>query len=152
MALPNVFSKEVSDSLIVRINQLKPESKPLWGKMSVDKMLAHTCVTYEYVYENKYPKPNVLLRFILKTFLKNTVTGETPYKQNSGTGPDFIIKDSKNFDAEKSRLIGYIERTQALGAQHFEGKESHSFGVLTANEWNNMFYKHLDHHLKQFGV
>lgn len=152
MALPNVFDKKVSDALIARINQLTPESKPLWGKMSVDKMLAHSCVTYEYVYDNNHPKPNVLLRFILKTFLKNTVTSETPYKHNSGTGPDFIIKDDKNFEVEKSRLIGYIEKTQSLGAQYFEGRESHSFGALTAQDWNNMFYKHLDHHLRQFGV
>jgi ectoine hydroxylase-related dioxygenase (phytanoyl-CoA dioxygenase family) len=55
-------------------------------------------------------------------------------------------------DAEKERLIGFIRQVQALGAQHFDGKESHSFGVLNSKEWNNMFYKHLNHHLEQFGV
>jgi SRSO17 transposase len=49
-------------------------------------------------------------------------------------------------------LKAYIIKTQELGATHFEGKESHSFGTLTSTEWNNMFYKHLDHHLGQFGV
>ena len=50
------------------------------------------------------------------------------------------------------RLIDYINRTQQLGENHFDGKESHSFGPLTKTEWNNMFYKHLDHHLAQFGA
>ena len=38
------------------------------------------------------------------------------------------------------------------GEQNFEGRKSHSFGPLTTAEWNVMFYKHLDHHLTQFGV
>ncbi|MCJ8164098.1 hypothetical protein MKJ04_04535 [Pontibacter sp. E15-1] len=36
------------------------------------------------------------------------------------------------------------------GNTHWQ--ESHSFGRLSSQEWNNMFYKHLDHHLSQFGV
>ena len=47
-------------------------------------------------------------------------------------------------------LSGDITKTQQLGENYFEGKESNSFGKLTASEWNNMFYKHLDHHLSQF--
>ena len=43
-------------------------------------------------------------------------------------------------------------KTQQLGETSIDGKESHSFGVLTAQEWSTMFIKHLDHHLSQFGV
>ena len=56
------------------------------------------------------------------------------------------------FDAERERLVAYLRRTRELGADHFDGKESHSFGPLTRTEWSNLFYKHLDHHLTQFGV
>ena len=49
-------------------------------------------------------------------------------------------------------LIQYIQKVQQLGEQHFDGKESLSFGTLNKTEWNNMFYKHIDHHLRQFGV
>lgn len=152
MALPNVFTKEVADSLIARIHTLTPESKAQWGKMSVAQMLAHCNVTYEYVYEDKYAKPNAFMRFILKNMVKKTVVSEEAYKHNGNTGPDFIIKNEPEFTAQKNRLIGFIAKTQELGASHFEGKESHSFGTLTATEWNNMFYKHLNHHLGQFGV
>ena len=56
------------------------------------------------------------------------------------------------FEEEKEKIIDYINKTQELGATHFDGKESHSLGKLTINEWNNLFYKHIDHHLNQFGV
>ena len=72
--------------------------------------------------------------------------------KNSRTAPAFLITDTKDFEAEKKRLINYIKKTQELGEAHFDNKESHSFGNLSKTEWNNMFYKHIDHHLTQFGV
>jgi hypothetical protein len=148
----NIFEREVTDEVIGRINRLRPNSQPHWGKMSVAQMLAHCCVMYEMVYEDKHKKPNPLMKFILKTFVKKAVVNETPYKQNGQTAPAFIIKDDKDFAVEKERLITYIKKTQQLGGAHFDNKEYHSFGTLTKTEWNNMFYKHLDHHLRQFGV
>jgi hypothetical protein len=152
MALPNIFTPSVAGDVINRINKLTPATQPHWGKMSVDQMLAHCNVTYEMALEDKHPKPNFLMQLILKTFVKETVTGEKLYKRNLQTAPAFMIKDSRNFEKEKERLIGYIQHTQQLGETYFAGKKSHSFGTLTTTEWNNMFYKHLDHHLTQFGV
>jgi hypothetical protein len=152
MALPNIFTKSVADTVIQRINNLTPTTQGLWGKMTVAQMLAHCCVSYEMYYENKHPKPNAFVKFMLKTFVKKNIVNEVPYKKNSGTAPAFVIKDDRDFEAEKARLIGFIKRTQELGEGHFDGKESHSFGYLNKTEWNNLFYKHLDHHLMQFGV
>ncbi|CAN5334529.1 hypothetical protein BH09BAC6_BH09BAC6_09350 [soil metagenome] len=150
--MENIFDPRVAAKIIARINQLTPDSKPLWGKMSVSKMLAHCNITYELVYTDKHPKPNAFMKFILKLLVKKKVINEEPYKQNGPTAPAFIIKDDKDFAAEKARLIDHINTTQQHGRAFFDHKESHSFGPLTADEWNNMFYKHLDHHLRQFGV
>ena len=147
------FRPSCCNEVIARINELNSDSQPLWGKMSVDQMLAHCNVTYEYVFEpDKYKKPNAFVGLMLKLFVKGIVTNEKPYKKSSQTAPDFIIQGNKDFDAEKSRLIDFIQKTQALGAQHFDGLASHSFGKLDTKAWNNMFYKHLNHHLEQFGV
>jgi hypothetical protein len=150
--MKNIFNKAVTNEVINRIDKLTASSQPLWGKMSVEKMLAHCNVTYEMAYENIHPKPNGFVQFLLKSFVKNTVVNNLPYKKNSRTGPTFIIKEDKIFLIEKNRLIDYILKTQQLGESHFDQKESLSFGKLTKKEWNNMFYKHLDHHLSQFGV
>ena len=152
MDLPNIFTKEVAEGVIDRINSLITNSQPLWGKMSVAQMFAHCCVTYEMVYTDKHPKPGFLMGFILKTFIKKAVVTDKPYPKNSKTAPAFLVSNEKDFESEKKRLIDYIRETQVLGAYIFDGKMSHSFGLLSANEWNNMMYKHLDHHLKQFGV
>lgn len=150
--MKNIFNQADASEIIERINKLTPNTQGLWGKMTVDQMLAHCNVTYEMVYDNIHPKPNALMRFILKTFVKKSVVNEKTYPKNSQTAPQFIIKGDRDFETEKKRLVDYINKTQQLGETFFDGKESHSFGVLTKSEWNNMFYKHLDHHLSQFGV
>jgi hypothetical protein len=150
--MKNIFDKKISDEIIARIEGLKADTQAKWGKMDVGQMLAHCNVTYEMVYDGNHPKPGAFTKFMLKLFVKNAVVSEKPYKHNGQTAPAFKITDAKNFETEKHRLIGYVTKTQQLGAKFFDGKESHSFGILNEKEWNNMFYKHLDHHLSQFGV
>lgn len=152
MALPDVFSQPVCEHIISRINTLRPDTAPQWGKMNVAQMLAHCNVTYEMIYTDKHPQPGGMMKLMLKWFVKPTVVNEKPYPHNSRTAPQFLIADEKVFETEKKRLIDHINQTMQLGRNHFDGKASHSFGPLAANEWNNMFYKHLDHHLTQFGV
>jgi hypothetical protein len=152
MALPNIFTPEVTNGILQRIDKLTPATQPQWGKMSVGQMLAHCNVTYEMIYDNKHEKPTGLMKFFLKNLIKNVVVGEKPYKKNSRTAPAFLQTTEKDFSREKEQLKAHITRTQQLGQEHFNGKESHSFGKLSGAEWNNMFYKHLDHHLTQFGA
>ena len=150
--MKNIFELEITSELINRINQLTPTTHNLWGKMNVSQMLAHCNVTYEMVYTNNYPKPSFIKKFILKAFVKKTVVGERPYQKNGRTAPQFIISNERDFENEKNLLIGYLIKTQNLGETHFDRKTSHSFGRLSTKEWRNLFYKHIDHHLNQFGV
>lgn len=152
MALPNIFTKEISEQVIARINSLNTDSKPQWGKMSVDQMFAHCNVSYEMALDNTHQKPGGFARFMLKLFVKGMVVNEKPYGKSGRTAPAFLITDHRNFENEKTRLINYIRKTAELGENHFDGKESLSFGKLNKTEWNNLFYKHIDHHLKQFGA
>jgi hypothetical protein len=150
--MKNIFNDGVTEELIDRVNKLSPDTQPQWGKMSVDQMLAHCNVPYEMVYTDKHPKATGLKRWLLSTFVKSTVVGEKPYKRNSRTAPDFVISDKRVFADEKKILVDNLVKTRQHGPSHFEGLESPSFGALTADEWSNLFYKHLDHHLSQFGV
>lgn len=151
--IKDIFSKQVTDEIIDRINRLQPQSTAQWGKMNVSQMLAHCNVTYDYTYTpEKFKAPGVIKKFFLKTLIKKYIVGPQPYRQNIHTAPDFIIADSREFETEKKKLIDALYRTQQLGRSYFEGRENFSFGKMTAEEWNTMYYKHIDHHLRQFGV
>lgn len=150
--MKNIFEQQVTNEIIERIGRLTPESRAIWGKMSASQMLAHCNVTYETVFTDRHPKPNSFVRAMLRLFVKRVVVSERPYRKSSPTASYFIVADARDFQAERARLIEYITTTQRLGFAHFDNLESLSFGRLTGHEWNNVFYKHLDHHLAQFGV
>ena len=151
--MQNVFDAQDAQEYINRINNLTPETQRKWGKMSVDQVLAHLNVAYDLTFTpEKFPKPNFIAKFLLSKFVKPKITNEIPYKQSLPTSPAFIIADERNFEEEKAKLIGNIQRVQQLGREAFEGKENINFGKMTAQCWNNMFAKHLNHHLEQFGV
>ncbi|MEM7037516.1 MAG: DUF1569 domain-containing protein [Bacteroidota bacterium] len=150
--IKNIFTQPVVDELVGRIEQLNNQTTPQWGKMSVGQMLAHVNVAYEMAFEKPPAKHNFFMRFIMMRMIKPIVVGPKPYKKNSRTAPAFKQTTEKDFNVEKERLFGYLKKTVDLGEKHFDGKVSNSFGPLTIKEWNTLFYKHLDHHLSQFGV
>ena len=151
--MQNVFDAKDAQEYINRINNLTPETPRKWGKMSADQVLAHLTVAYDLTFTpEKFPKPSFIAKFLLSKFVKPKITNEIPYKQSLPTSPAFIIADERNYEEEKAKLIGNIQRVQQLGREAFEGKENINFGKMTAKGWNNMFAKHLNHHLEQFGV
>ena len=153
MDFPNSFIEETGTVVLARLEKLTNETKPEWGKMNAAQMLAHLNVAYDIAYEKTLvKKPGFLMSFMLKKMIKPIVVGVKPYKKNSRTAPSFLISDKRDFSTEKQALISNVINTSKKGEAFFEGKHSISFGELSANEWNNMFYKHLDHHFKQFNI
>lgn len=152
MTLLNTFDPKTTEKTFERLEKLNYMSKPQWGKMNAAQMLAHLNVTYDLTYGKIKSNPSFFGKLMLKLFVKGIVTNDKPYQKNSRTGPDFIISNERDFEKEKSIFIDYVKQTEAKGLAYFEGKESPSFGAMTAKEWSNQFYKHIDHHFTQFGV
>lgn len=152
MNIPNIYSKEATETLVERVNKLNNTHAANWGKMDVAQMLAHCNVTYEMAFDQNFKKSSPFLRFILKNLVKKGLVNDQPLKKNSSTATEMVIKTSKNFEEEKSKLIAHLQKTVKMGEAFFDGKDHPGFGVMTKDEWNNFYYKHLDHHLTQFGV
>jgi hypothetical protein len=152
MNLPNIFSTEATEALVARLMKLNNSQAANWGKMDVAQMLAHCNVTYEMAFDQNFKKSSPFIRFILKNLVKKGIVNAQPLKKNSSTAPEMLIKTSKNFEEEKSKLIAHLQKTVKMSEAFFDGKDHPGFGVMTKQEWNNFYYKHLDHHLTQFGV
>lgn len=151
--IENMFDSQGKDTMIARVNALTADSRAQWGKMDVAQMLAHCNVAYEIVHEpGKHTPPGFIGKFFARVFAKNMVVGDKPYPQNSPTAPMFVIDEPKDFETEKARMMSYINATFDQGVAHYEGLENMTFGKLSAEQWNTLFSKHLDHHLRQFGV
>ena len=153
MALPNIYSPETTAELTTRISSLTNETPALWGKMNAGQMLSHCCVAYQQALGENTDKPGMIMKWMLKTFFKQSMVNEVPYRPNLPTGPTFV-RLNQNFDieTEKGKLIAYVQKIQELGPEQLSARPSLSLGMITPQEWNNLLYKHIDHHLRQFGV
>jgi hypothetical protein len=82
---------------------------------------------------------------------KKNIVSEQPFKHNLPTMNEARIKNDRDFETEKTALIECVKRFTA-GPDVLTKKPHPFFGPLTVDEWNTLQYKHLDHHLRQFGV
>lgn len=148
MEVKNLFDPNVKQGIVDRINQLKPDSQRQWGKMDVAQMLAHVQCPINFAYGNHTIRGSFLLKLIGPMF-KSVLFNETPYKQSLPTDKTYVVADSREFEKEKQQLIELLNRFSEkviLEAPH------PVFGKLSKEQWSKATWKHLDHHLRQFGV
>jgi hypothetical protein len=77
---------------------------------------------------------------------------DEPMRRGSPTAPDMLVTDERDFETERHRLRGLIDRFAAAGPHGCTNQPHSFFGHLTAEQWAVLMYKHIDHHLRQFGV
>ncbi|MBM4177753.1 MAG: DUF1569 domain-containing protein [Ignavibacteria bacterium] len=152
MPLPDIWNPEATARLCSRISSIAKDTKPAWGQMNAAQMMGHCCIPYEQALGIKTTKPPAYMRIALKLFFKKTLTNDAPYKKNMPTAPAFIMPADIAFEENKQRLLKLVHDISDMGRDAFEGREQLTLGRLSAQEWNNLLYKHIDHHLRQFGV
>jgi hypothetical protein len=97
------------------------------------------------------PMKQAFIGKLLTRFVRSSFLGEKPYSKNSPTGPMLVVKDDRDFATEKTRLLAALRRLRE-GGPDAAAKHPHGFiGRVTGEEWGRLQWKHLDHHLRQFG-
>ena len=148
--MQNLFSQTDAGVVINRIESLQPYSQPQWGKMNVAQMLAHCQVPFA-VYFGELKQKRGLMGILFGGMVKKKMLHEGAFTKNLPTAKDFIITDERDFEKEKRQLIEMIKRFTSTADSHTM-QQHPFFGKMSGNEWAVLAYKHLDHHLRQFGV
>jgi Protein of unknown function (DUF1569) len=145
----SIYNANDNALIIARIESLSSASKPLWGKMSVDQMLKHANEAILIAFGERTLKMNFLMRFLGK-MMKNKIFN-SEFKKNSPTAPEFIFKTHFDFEAAQQELITNFSRF-AQGQETITVMNHPFWGKMTYEDWDKLMWKHIDHHLKQFGV
>lgn len=150
--MKSLFNSSDNQEIIARLNTLTNVSQGLWGKMNVAQMLAHCQEPLLVAFGEKELKRG-FIALLFGGFMKNQLTrGEKPFSKNLPTDKTFIVVDSREFEIEKRKLITLVNRFFVSGNQGITKKDHPFFGKMTPQEWDTIQWKHLDHHLRQFGV
>jgi hypothetical protein len=150
--MKNLFEAARVDEVKQRIAQLRPDSVRQWGTMNPAQALEHCSRGVETALGDKKP-PRMFIGRILGPIVKPKVMGnDEPLRRNSPTAKILIVQDERDLETERTRLRWLIDRFVSAGPAGCTSHPHAFFGRLTPDEWAILMYKHLDHHLRQFGV
>ena len=147
--MKSLFTPETYQETIERINTLNPNAEAKWGKMTVSQMVHHCQAPLNIMLQ----KEDYGLKpfWLVTLFFKKSLYNDKPWRKNLPTAKQLKVETDKDFDAEKSQLLSLVQEAHEQ-KDKTDWQPHPSFGKFTAQQWGQLQYKHLDHHLKQFGV
>ncbi|HEX5001287.1 MAG TPA: DUF1569 domain-containing protein [Bacteroidia bacterium] len=151
MHAPYLFDKAEAEKFIARINTLHPASKSHWGKMSPSQMFFH-CQKPLQVAFGEHTMKRSLIGMLFGKLAKKKLVDDKPFGKNLPTAPSFIVRHQPEFEEEKQKLITLIRRFSEGGPEKLSQQPHPFFGPMSTMEWSKSLWKHLDHHLRQFGA
>jgi hypothetical protein len=138
------------DAMILRVERLAPDAKGLWGRMTAPQMLAHCTDALRMGLGELPVKPKnaALPRLAIVKWLFLNVL---PFPKDAPTAAELIARTPDAWDVERAHLIALMRQVGTPDART-KFAEHPLFGPLTRMQWGQLAWKHLDHHLRQFGA
>ena len=149
--MKNLFEASAVEEIERRLGGLQSGAQRLWGTMNPAQALAHCNIAMEVATGERVVK-RLFLGRILGPLFRGKFLGEEPFMRNSPTNPAFVVSEARDFAAEKERLLKLTRQFADGGPEKCTANPHSFFGTLTPAEWARAMYKHLDHHLRQFGA
>lgn len=143
--MKNLFNEAELKSITERLNGLEGTEKRLWGKMTLSQMLRHCRLQLDMALKHVpakdiFPSP-------MQWITKQVVGFRIPWPKNLVAAPEMLVKEDAEFTKERQLLLermAEMKQKDDFGSHPF-------FGKMNKEEWGKIAYKHLDHHLRQFG-
>jgi len=148
--MKTIFDKQEQQEFLKRIEKLTPETQNQWGKMNVAQMLSHCAIAMKMPSGEFSPALSPMR--VIGQFFKKAALGAKPFHKNSPTAKELVMTDPKEFAKEKAALLDSFHKLVQGGEEKATAKMHPFFGKMSPAEWGQINYKHLDHHLRQFGV
>lgn len=137
-------------ALLSRMHSLTASSTARWGKMDVVSMLRHLHLSMRMA-TGDLAVASVNKRPFQMFPLKHLLLYVVPFPKGAPTAKELYPDEASAFDEERATVVRLLEQIGA-GPQDGTGPSHPLFGALSRREWGVVTYKHVDHHLKQFGV
>jgi hypothetical protein len=150
--MKSIFEKESYIEIVKRLDKLTKHHVPQWGKMNVEQMLVHCRKTVELAMGDNTIEAKHPLISIIATLFKESLYDDKPFKKNLRTFRDFRIKTHDTFEVEHKKLKRILYRMHNSEKFFFPYTAHPVYGRLEPYMWGQYIYKHLDHHLTQFGI
>jgi len=153
--MKTLFDTKTTSETLQRIDQLQESTQPLWGKMTVNQMICHVSDPFRDFLKIRNTKP--VTPFIFRPLMKWMLLNQKPFGKNAPTVKPYLQSPKgsgtkpKDFESDKAALKDLVNNFSGLDDSFALGPHA-ALGQLTKQQAGLFMWKHLDHHLRQFGV
>jgi Protein of unknown function (DUF1569) len=136
-------------AILGRIERLTPDATPRWGRMDASCMVVH--VTDALRMATGELRCTASSGPLTLPIVKHLVMFYLPWPKGVPTAPELLVRRPDRWPYEIAALRAAIEEfvTKSQGGAW---PRHPRFGHLTGPEWGRFMYRHLNHHLTQFGL
>ena len=150
--MKSLFDPATASEVKSRIANLTPDTPRQWGTMTPAQALAHCSAGLDMASGNLRPPRKFIGRLLGPIIKPLVLRDDQPMRRNSPTVDELVIHDDRDLAVERTHLCELIDRITAAGPAACTTHPHAFFGPLTPEQWSILMYKHLDHHLRQFGA
>ena len=119
--------------------------------MDVAQMMAHCSAALDMA-SGQLNLRRLFIGRLLGPFVRPIYTNEKPFSRSSPTDPKLVVSDQREFLREQEQLKVKVRQFHEGGEAKCTRHPHPFFGALSPQDWSRGMYKHLDHHLRQFGA
>lgn len=138
--------------IIERIKNLTGQETPSWGRMTVEQMVSHLVQAGELPFVPSVPEQSTFLsRTIIKPLVIHLLPMPKEVKVSAELDQQRSGRPPAGLEEDRETLIELTDRLGTLPEDH-KCLSHPFFGPMNAKQWAKIAHKHMDHHLRQFGV
>jgi hypothetical protein len=147
--MKSMWDGERRQEILDRVARVTPDRPALWGRMSAPQMVCHLAESLKMTLgELPVKHKRVPIRY---PPLKQLIVYLAPFPKNMPTAPELLARSPRDWQADMADLLALVDRFTPRGPGR-RWPEHPAFGTLSEHAWGVLVYRHMDHHLKQFGV
>ena len=150
--MKTLFDRSTNDEIIERLHTLTPQATNRWGKMNVSQMLGHLDLSFQANFGIIKLNRDLLLSTIFKPVAKRILLGGKPFPKNMPTDKKLLPKQPLDFFDEQKKVLAMIAKYATEGPAIICSNPHNILGKISPEQSAFISYKHVDHHLRQFGA
>jgi Protein of unknown function (DUF1569) len=144
--MPTLLNPSDRVTILNRLRKVQPSSQGAWGKLTAPKMLCHLADSLRVALGDAQAKrvDNPVSRTLLKWLV--VYSPMSPPKGKVQTAPEMLASAPTTWADDLKTVEKLVERMA-----HPTSAVHPFFGPLSHGGWGRLAWKHIDHHLRQFG-
>ena len=147
--MKSIWQDEARQELNGRVGRLAWDRPAAWGTFTAPKMVCHLADSLRMAMGDlKVASKNLPIRY---PPLKQLIIYVAPFPKGAPTAPELLARQPSEWATDIADVQALLAR--AASARTTDSWPEHpAFGRLSRRAWGVLIYRHMDHHLKQFGA